>query len=229
MSYYGKNSCIVYKKLSRETEKELFLKIRAGGSLGDTARTELIENFLPACLSAVRSIAGSMEDDDLVSMANTGLMRAVETYDSSRRACFLTYAMFFIRGRIYQHLKKEKKYFAPLDSEEVSEHHHLSENRGQHKVSAQADSHDMPQVTAWHVISLPEDAENIDFDMHAQLRDALGDASNILKRQQKTVLQAFYFGQKNFSEIARDMDISRERVRQIHKSALKKLRQRIKL
>ena len=50
----------------------------------------------------------------------------------------------------------------------------------------------------------------------------------MLSEREQYVIQETYFSQKNFAEIGRSLNVTRERIRQIHKNIIKKLRKKLK-
>jgi RNA polymerase sigma factor FliA len=84
----------------------LWARYRANGDAD--ARTQLLNQYLGLVHHAAREIAGrnpAMELGDLLSAGTLGLMRALETFDTSRGLAFSTYAMTRIRGSILDDLR----------------------------------------------------------------------------------------------------------------------------
>ena len=78
------------RPLSAREETEAFFALRAGDP---AAREKLIRHNLRLVAHIVKKYYALPGDqDDLISIGTIGLMKAVDTFDSDRRARFSTYA-----------------------------------------------------------------------------------------------------------------------------------------
>ena len=59
------------------------------------------------------------EQDDLISIGTIGLMKAVDTFDSTRRARFSTYASRCIENELRMHFRRERKNAPTLSLQET--------------------------------------------------------------------------------------------------------------
>ena len=97
------------RPLSPQEEIRAFADLRAGDS---SAREKLIRHNLRLVAHiAKKYYALPSEQDDLISIGTIGLMKAVDTFDSTRRARFSTYASRCIENAILSpaHFGMEKK------------------------------------------------------------------------------------------------------------------------
>lgn len=96
------------KPLSKQKVYELLEKIKQGDK---QAREKLVEHNIRLVLYEVTSRFKSVEYDkkDLVSIGNIGLMKAVTTFDTSKKVEFATYATRCIDNEILMFLRKLKK------------------------------------------------------------------------------------------------------------------------
>ena len=86
------------RPLSPQEEIRTFAALRAGDS---SAREKLIRHNLRLVAHiAKKYYALPSEQDDLISIGTIGLMKAVDTFDSTRRARFSTYASRCIENAI---------------------------------------------------------------------------------------------------------------------------------
>ncbi|WP_423406602.1 sigma-70 family RNA polymerase sigma factor [Faecalibacterium prausnitzii] len=86
------------KPLSAREEVETFAALRAGDP---TARETLIRHNLRLVVHVAKKYYALPGDqDDLISIGTIGLMKAVDTFDSDRRARFSTYASRCIENAI---------------------------------------------------------------------------------------------------------------------------------
>ena len=87
------------RPLSPQEEIRTFAALRAGDS---SAREKLIRHNLRLVAHiAKKYYALPSEQDDLISIGTIGLMKAVDTFDSTRRARFSTYASRCIENPIF--------------------------------------------------------------------------------------------------------------------------------
>ena len=97
------------RPLIAKEEIETFAALRAGDS---TAREKLIRHNLRLVAHITKKYyAQPCDQDDLISIGTIGLMKAVDTFDSTRRARFSTYASRCIENAILSpvHFGMEKR------------------------------------------------------------------------------------------------------------------------
>ena len=97
------------RPLSPQEEIRAFADLRAGDS---SAREKLIRHNLRLVAHiAKKYYALPSEQDDLISIGTIGLMKAVDTFDSTRRARFSTYASRCIENATLSpaHFQMEKR------------------------------------------------------------------------------------------------------------------------
>ena len=97
------------KPLSAREEQAAFAALRAGDA---AAREKLIRHNLRLVAHIVKKYYALPGDqDDLISIGTIGLMKAVDTFDSDRRARFSTYASRCIENAILSpaHFGMEKR------------------------------------------------------------------------------------------------------------------------
>ena len=95
------------RPLSPQEEIRTFAALRTGDS---SAREKLIRHNLRLVAHiAKKYYALPSEQDDLISIGTIGLMKAVDTFDSTRRARFSTYASRCIENEILMFLRKSSQ------------------------------------------------------------------------------------------------------------------------
>ena len=97
------------RPLTAKEEIEIFAALRAGDS---TAREKLIRHNLRLVAHITKKYyAQPCDQDDLISIGTIGLMKAVDTFDSTRKARFSTYASRCIENAILSpaHFGMEKR------------------------------------------------------------------------------------------------------------------------
>ena len=104
------------RPLSPQEEIRTFADLRAGDP---SAREKLIRHNLRLVAHiAKKYYALPSEQDDLISIGTIGLMKAVDTFDSTRRARFSTYASRCIENELRMHFRRERKNAPTLSLQE---------------------------------------------------------------------------------------------------------------
>ena len=154
-----------------------------------------------------------LSTDDLVSEGVIGMMKAAEKYDASRGKPFVTFAAPFIRKSIENAIARTE---TATDVRSTDE-------------SLPIGSHN--NYTLLNVLE-DKDAPKADQIVEENaLNDDLLGCIDVLNDREREVVSRYY-GLKGWrqtmAEIAEDMDLKRERVRQIREQALRKLKKAAK-
>ena len=92
--------------LSASEETECFKKMRQGDRL---AREKLIKHNLRLVAHIVKKYyASGVDQDDLISIGTIGLIKAIDSFDSTNGARFATYAAKCLQNEILMHSVPEK-------------------------------------------------------------------------------------------------------------------------
>lgn len=203
--------------LSEEEERRLSARIKAGD---ERALNKLIEANLRFVVTIARGYQGKgLSMDDLVSEGNIGLMKAAAKYDSERGLRFVNYAVVFIRQQIEKALKQES-----------------AELRVENAKDGLSRSVDAPlgNRANMSLLSVLTDANSPLADVRvydSAIADAVEYALRSLSEREHQVIAAYYGIEQEhltMAEIAEDMQLKRERVRQIRNRAVRRLRKAYK-
>ncbi len=94
------------KLLTRQEERLLCDRIKAGGRDGDRARDELINRHLRLSMSCARKFAYTgLPYEELVQEGNIGLIKAVDKFEVERGFRFVTYAAWWVRSTISEYVR----------------------------------------------------------------------------------------------------------------------------
>ena len=206
--------------LSNEEERELAARIAKGD---DKALGQLVEANLKFVVSVARQYKGKgVAMEDLVSEGNIGLMKAAAKFDASKGVRFVNYAVVHIRQAIEKAIDQQAGlYQVPKDvKQEVARQQSMP-------VSVDAPLGHRTNMSLLSVL-VNKDAPQADERVHSEaIEDAIEYALTTLDDRERRVVNAF-FGinqeHETMAEIAEDMDLKRERVRQIRDKSVRKLR-----
>lgn len=199
--------------LTEEQEQQLSARIQRGDG---RALNKLVEANLRLVVAIARQYQGKgLVMDDLVSEGNIGLLKAAAKYDATRGLRFAGYAVVFVRRQIERALKMES-----------GERRVESSGEGRTR-SVDAPLGAKPNVNLLSVL-VDENAPHTDERVHsANVEEAVERALGVLNARELCVVSAYFgIGQEHLTmqEIADDMGLRRERVRQIRNRAVRRLR-----
>ena len=199
--------------LTDEQERQLSARIQRGD---ERALNKLVEANLRLVVAIARQYQGKgLDMDDLVSEGNIGLLKAASKYDATRGLRFAGYAVVFVRRQIERGLKLE------------SGDHRVESSREGHTRSVDAPLGSTSNVSLLSVLA-DESVPHTDERVHsANAEEAVERALGVLNERELQVVGAYFgIGQEHLTmqEIADDMGLRRERVRQIRNRAVRRLR-----
>lgn len=192
--------------LSIEEENECVLKMKDD----DKYRNKLIEHNLRLVAHIVKKFESVYKDtDDLISIGTIGLIKGIDSYDSSKNIRITTYAARCIENEILMYFRSNKKY-----GNDVSLNDYIGVDKDGNS------------------ISLIDVIQDEDVDLSIKISNAIDIEAlikylDVLKKQEKEIIIKRYglFNSKEYTqkEIAHEMGISRSYVSRIEKKALYKL------
>ena len=98
------------RPLPPDRERAAFADLQKGGAAAAQARDTLIRHNLRLVAHIVKKYYALPGDqEDLVSIGTIGLMKAVDTFDATRKARFSTYASRCIENEIRMQFRRERK------------------------------------------------------------------------------------------------------------------------
>ena len=251
--------------LSKEEEYTLAVRYYENGDL-EAANKLVVSNlrFVVKIASEYGSYGFPMMD--LIQEGSIGLMRAVKKFDPYKGYKLISYAVWWIRVRIQNHIMKfwsnvkigttqsQRKLFqriegakrrlgitaARMEDDDISrlaDHFGVNEeeiSRMQTRVSKRDLSlSESPagedSATYGDMLPVPSDNQEqvlSELGFHNLAKENLCEALGTLSARQKKVINERYFTEppRKLHEIARDLGVSQERVRQIQAESIRKLR-----
>lgn len=203
--------------LTEEQERSLSARALKGDA---RAVNRLVESNLRFVAAIARQYQGKgLDMEDLISEGNIGLMKAATKYDATRGLRFVNYAVVFIRRQMERALMHESS-------------QHLLESRADgQKRSLDAPLGAKPNVSLLAVLT-DGNAPLADGRVYsAAQEDTVERTLQCLNQREMQVVTAYYgIGQDHLTmqEIADDMGLKRERVRQIRNRAVRRMRKAMK-
>ena len=207
--------------LTDDEERELSRKIREGDK---QALSKLVEANLKFVVAVARQYKGHVVAmEDLVSEGNIGLMKAAQKFDGNKGVRFVRFAVGHVRTQIEKVIDQQGGlYRVPKDVADVTVARQQSK-----ALSVDAPLGHRTNMSLLSVLINP-DASQADERVHSEaIVEAAEFALQSLDGRESQVVNAF-FGinqeRETMAEIAEDMELKRERVRQIRDKAVRKLR-----
>lgn len=207
--------------LSDEEEVQLSNRIKIGDA-------KALEKLTKANLTFVVSIAHQykeqgLDEDDLISEGNIGMMYAAQKFDGSKGIRFVKFAAPYIRKAIEKSIKEQTTlYKVPK-----------KENKLFEKKRAKPVSLDQPipvgsnnKLTLQNLIPNNNNKDTDDSVNSNILNTILMQSINCLNEREKAVITQLYGingTSLTMAEVATSLGLKRERVRQIRNTALRKL------
>lgn len=210
--------------LSSDEEARLSQCIKAGDK---RALSKLVEANLRFVVKIASQYRGKGVDlEDLISEGNLGLMKAAAKFDASKGIRFVNFAVVYIRQKMEQAIDKTALYQVPKN---IPSNH--ADRQNSHALSYDAPLGHRTNMSLLSVLVNPN-APIADERVYSEaMKQAIERALEGLDARESRVVNAFFAidrEHETMAEIAEDMGLKRERVRQIRDKAVRKLRKSFK-
>ena len=195
------------KPLSKEEEEECLERIQEGD---EQAKNKLIEHNLRLVAHIKKYYASYRDQEDLISIGTIGLIKAANSFNSSKGTKFATYASRCIENEILMHFRQKRKSMQDIS---ISDPIDIDK--------------DGNYITLMDIV---QDDENIldSIDLSIQSQKLYHFIEQNLEPREQKIL-TYRYGLYNVRplpqrEVAKKLDISRSYVSRIEKKALEKLK-----
>lgn len=210
---YISNNTLFPEPLSSEEERK-YLELMKNGD--EEARNILIERNLRLVAHVCKKYTATrVEQDDLISIGSIGLIKGINSFDSSKGVRLATYVSRCIDNEVLMYLRSTKKLGAEV---------YLDDPIGKDKDD--------------NVVTLQEVLENNDkniedeVDLKFKVKVLYQKLKSVLKERERTILELRFglggYKPKTQHEIAEMMGISRSYVSRIETKAISKLSKEFK-
>lgn len=205
-----------YKPLTKAKEKRLLRLIKRGDL---KAKNDLLEANLKFVFDIAKRYTGrGLSISDLISEGNMGLLRAIDKFDESKDVKFISYAVWWIRQAMSEAIKKKRM----LTMVEIDP------NTSNDVVFERSVSDEEDEVLGKNDTSFSNGEEEEKKELGATQKEVVGKLLGSLNKREREIIESYYGLGNNdeltLHEIGQKFGLSSERVRQINKRSLKKLR-----
>jgi RNA polymerase primary sigma factor len=204
-----------YDPLTKKEERRLLKKYKTNHDLN--ARNKLVNSNLRYTCSLVNSYIGrGMSYSELLSEANNGLIESIDKFDTKYDIKLLSYSKWWILQRIQAALEKKNKIkTGELPTESYGEESTFTDD----EALASGNDEIMPKEFEYEDDEINEEADRTLF---------INTLLNILSEREATVIR-MYFGidyndSYTLTDIGKHFNLSKERIRQVLETALRKIR-----
>lgn len=198
------------KPLSEKQERE-YLERSAKGDL--EARNKLVEHNLRLVAHIIKKYYGTQsEQDDLVSIGTIGLIKAINTYDISKKIKLSSYASRCIENEILMHFRNCKK-----SAQDISLNEAIDSDK------------DGNPLTLLDIMAVDDNIiDELDLKLNSKKLIQFIDEELTPREKKIIILRYGLDGNEPLTqkEIAGQLDISRSYVSRIETKALKQLKKR---
>ena len=210
-----------YKPISREKEKTLLIKAKEGDL--DAQNEILTANLRFVFNIASRYKGNGAAISDLISEGNLGLIKAIQKFDTSKNVKFISYAVWWVRNSMQEFIRKRQACWNAEKDEDTLNTPYVT-----NKIP---DSED--EWVEKRDVILSDEEDEAKRELHKNQRRVIEKLMSKLEGREKYIVEQYYGINikkgKNLEELGNELGITKERVRQIKKGALNKLRSEILL
>lgn len=209
-----------YKPLTKAKEKRLLKKCKKGNL---KAKNEILEANLRFVFDIAKHYTGrGVPISELISDGNIGLLRAIEKFDESKDVKFISYAVWWIRQAMLESIKRRNAInfveIEPNTDNDVSMDKKLIED---------------DEDDTYFNNDFSNENDEKESEIKIGQKNIVIKLLNVLDERERDVIESYYGindkKELTLTDIGKKYNLSSERVRQIKKKGLMKLRTKMLL
>ena len=204
-----------YRPITKAKERRLLKKCKKGNL---KAKNEILESNLRFVFDIARHYTGrGVPISELISDGNMGLLRAIEKFDESKDVKFISYAVWWIRQAMLESIKKKNAInfveIEPNTDNDVSMDKKLIED---------------DEDDTYFNNDFSNENDEKESEIKIGQKNIVIKLLNVLDERERDVIESYYGindkKELTLTDIGKKYNLSSERVRQIKKKGLMKLR-----
>ena len=161
-------------------------------------------------------------NEELISEGILGLMFALEKFDESQNVKFSTYAFYWIRGQILKFGDKFKStQYTELPNVITDNEEGVFQNSKYHL------NHTVKNISDETEHKFVQYEDKFDTEHIKEINSKVRVAVDLLSWREKIIIEQRWLGEskKTLADLAKELEVSQERIRQIEKNAISKLKE----
>jgi RNA polymerase primary sigma factor len=208
------NSIKKTKPLTKKEEKILWEKFRLNNDM--SAREKLISANLKFVPTIAKQFKGyGLPFADIIEEGNIGLIKAIDRFDPKRDNKVISYAVWWIRKCILEAIEKKSM----LEAENIDDiYNHVDDENEE-----ESNENNIKVIT-----TEKDDFNDNENDFSFNIKQVVEDLFEGVPERERSIISDYYglYGEapKTLDEIGLEVNLTKERVRQLNEKALKKMR-----
>lgn len=218
--YY--NELKKFKPLTRAKEKRLLKRCKKGSI---KAKNEILESNLRFVFDIARHYTGrGVPISDLISDGNMGLLRAIDKFDVNKNVKFISYAVWWIKQAMLESIKKKNL----INFVDIEPNVNSSDS-----IAKKMASNENEEIEYESKMEFSNENDENEKEIVLAKKDIILKLLNGLDERERDIIENYYGindkKELTLTDIGKKYNLSTERVRQIKKKGLTKLRSQILL
>lgn len=208
------NSIKKTKPLTKKEEKILWEKFRLNNDM--SAREKLISANLKFVPTIAKQFKGyGLPFADIIEEGNIGLIKAIDRFDPKRDNKVISYAVWWIRKCILEAIEKKSM----LEAENIDDIYNHVDDENEEESN---------ENNIKVIITEKDDFNDNENDFSFNIKQVVEDLFEGVPERERSIISDYYglYGEapKTLDEIGLEVNLTKERVRQLNEKALKKMR-----